>query len=419
MPRRVVVTGVGMITPLGNDAVTSWAGFLAGRSGTGPLTKFELEGLAPEIRIAGEVKGFDPEGVIEKREQKRMDTFIQYALVATDEAMRMAGLGGIGQVPDPENTGTIIGSGMGGIDNIMQTRTLMDAKGPGRVSPFFIPASIINLAPGQVAMRTGATGPSYSPVSACASSNHAIGEAFHAIQRGDADMMLTGGSEACVTAISFAGFAAARALASSPEGADPAEASKPFDRNRSGFVHAEGGAILVLEELESAKRRGAPILAEVIGFGMSADAYHITAPPENGEGAARAMRRALKSAGIAPEQVDYVNAHGTATPVGDVAETRAIRAVFGDHAEKLAVSSIKSMIGHALGGSAAIEAGASVFALRDQVMPPTINLRDPDPDCDLDYVSEGARKKDLGIVISNSFGFGGANTTLVLKRFED
>ena len=414
--RRVVVTGVGMVTPLGNNADDTWRNVLAGMSGTGPLTRFELEGLPPEVRVAAEVKGFEPEPVIDRREQKRMDTFIQYALVATDEAMRMAGLGGIGQVPDPENTGTIIGSGMGGIDNIMQTRTLMDAKGPGRVSPFFIPASIINLAPGQVAMRTGATGPSYSPVSACASSNHALGEAYHAIQRGDADMMIAGGTEACVTAISFAGFAAARALASDWE--TPETASKPFDRKRSGFVHAEGGAILILEELESAKRRGAPILAEIVGFGMSADAYHITAPPENGEGAARAMQRALKTSGIAPEQVDYINAHGTATPVGDVAETRAIRTIFGPHAEKLAVSSTKSMLGHALGGSAAIEAGIAVFALRDQVMPPTINLTDPDPDCDLDYVSEGARKKALDVVISNSFGFGGANTTLVLKRFE-
>ena len=416
MTRRVVVTGVGMITPLGNNADDTWRNLLAGTSGTGPLTKFELEGLSPELCIAAEVKGFDPEGVIDRRDQKRMDTFIQYAIVAADEAMRSAGLGGLGTVPDPENTGTIIGSGMGGIANIMETRTLMDAKGPGRVSPFFIPASIINLAAGQVAMRTGAAGPSYAPVSACASSNHSIGEAFHAIQRGDADMMLTGGTEACVTAISFAGFAAARALAGA--GDDPTTASKPFDRNRSGFVHAEGGAILILEELESAKRRGAPILAEVLGFGMSADAYHITAPPENGEGAVRAMRRALKSAGLSPERVDYINAHGTATPVGDLAETRAIRTVFGPHAEKLAVSSTKSMLGHALGGSASIEAGASIFALRDGMIPPTINLRDPDPQCDLDYVPNTARKAALDVVISNSFGFGGANTTLVLKRWD-
>ena len=416
MSRRVVVTGVGMVTPLGNNAEETWRNLLAGKSGTGPLTRFTLDGLAPDLCIAAEVKDFSADGVIDRREQKRMDTFIQYALVAADEAMRSAGLGGLGPVPDPDNTGTIIGSGMGGLANIMETRTLMDAKGPGRVSPFFIPASIINLAPGQVAMRTGAMGPSYAPVSACASSNHSIGEAFHAIQRGDADMMLTGGTEACITAISFAGFAAARALASAD--GDPATASKPFDRNRTGFVHAEGGAILVLEELESAKRRGAPILAEVAGFGMSADAFHITAPPENGEGAVRAMQRALKSAGIAPEEVDYVNAHGTATPVGDTAETRAIRTVFGDHAEKLAVSSTKSMLGHALGGSASIEAGACVFAIRDGVIPPTINLHDPDPECDLDYVPNTARKADLNVVISNSFGFGGANTTLVLKRYE-
>ncbi|HEV7587737.1 MAG TPA: beta-ketoacyl-ACP synthase II [Longimicrobium sp.] len=415
--RRVVVTGVGMVTPLGNNADDTWGNLLAGKSGTGPLTKFTLEGLAPDLCISAEVKDFDPEGVIDRRELKRMDTFIQYALVAADEAMRSAGLGPLGRVPDPENTGTIIGSGMGGLANIMETRTLMDAKGPGRVSPFFIPASIINLAAGQVAMRTGASGPSYAPVSACASSNHSIGEAYHAIQRGDADMMLTGGTEACITAISFAGFAAARALASA--NGDPATASKPFDRNRSGFVHAEGGAILILEELESARRRGAPILAEVAGFGMSADAFHITAPPENGEGAVRSMRRALKSAGIAPERVGYINAHGTATPVGDLAETRAIRTVFGDHAEKLAVSSTKSMLGHALGGSASIEAGACVFALRDRVIPPTINLNDPDPECDLDYVPNTARKAELDVVISNSFGFGGANTTLVLKRFED
>jgi 3-oxoacyl-[acyl-carrier-protein] synthase II len=417
MARRVVVTGVGMVTPLGNTADETWQGVLAGKSGTGPLTKFQLDGLAPELCIAGEVKGFDPEPVVDRREQKRMDTFIQYALVASDEAMRSAGLGGLGQVPNPEETGTIIGSGMGGLANIMETRSVMDASGPRRVSPFFIPASIINLAAGQVAMRTGAMGPSYAPVSACASSNHAIGEAFHAIQRGDADMMIAGGVEACVTAISFAGFAAARALASRGESAETA--SRPFDKGRTGFVHAEGGGILILEELEAAKRRGAPILAEVAGFGMSADAYHVTAPPENGEGAARAMQRALRSAGIAPERVSYINAHGTATPVGDVAETRAIRSVFGDHAERLAVSSTKSMLGHALGGSAAIEAGVSVFALRDGVMPPTINLTDPDPECDLDYVPGQARKAELDVVLSNSFGFGGANTTLVLKRYEE
>lgn len=414
MDRRVVVTGVGMVTPLGNDAPTSWAGLRAGRSGAGPLTKCELPGLDPKVAIAAEVKGFDPEGVLDRKEARRMDLFIQYALVAADEAMRMAGLGGLGPLPDPERAGTIVGSGMGGIATIMETRDLMETKGMGRVSPFFIPASIINLAAGQLAIRTGAMGPSYAPVSACASSNHAIGEAFHAIRRGDADLMLAGGTEACVTPVSFAGFAAARALATDWE--TPETASRPFDARRSGFVHGEGGAILVLEAEEAARARGAVPLAEVAGFGMGADAHHVTAPPEDGAGAARAMRAALRSAGVAAEAVQYINAHGTSTPVGDVAETRAIRAVFGAHADRLAVSSIKSMIGHALGGSAAVEAAACVLALRDGVIPPTINLTDPDPDCDLDYVPNVAREAPLDVVLSNSFGFGGMNTTLVLRR---
>jgi 3-oxoacyl-[acyl-carrier-protein] synthase II len=415
--RRVVVTGVGMVTPLGNSAGETWAAMREGRSGTGPLTKCELPGLAPEVCIAAEVKGFSPEPVLDRKDARRMDWFIQYALVAADEALRSAGLGGLGTpVPEPEETGTIVGSGMGGIITIMETAEMMKEKGLGRVSPFFIPASIINLAAGQLAIRTGARGPSYAPVSACASSNHAIGEAFHAIRRGDAKMMLAGGTEACLTQVSFAGFAAARALATQYD--SPETASRPFDRRRSGFVHAEGGGILVLEELESARARGARVLAEVIGFGMSADAFHITAPPEGGEGAALAMRRALRSAGIAPEEVSYVNAHGTSTPVGDIAETRALRSVFGDHAERLAVSSTKSMVGHALGGSASIEAGVCALALRDGVVPPTINLTDPDPECDLDYVAEGAREMELDVVLSNSFGFGGANTTLVMRRFD-
>jgi 3-oxoacyl-[acyl-carrier-protein] synthase II len=416
--RRVVVTGVGMVTALGNSAVETWAGMRAGQSGVGPLTRCELPGIAPEIAIAGEVKGFTPEPVLDRKDARRMDWFIQYALVAADEALRSAGLDGLPMtVPDPEETGTIVGSGMGGLISIMETADLMRERGMGRVSPFFIPASIINLAAGQLAIRTGARGPSYAPVSACASSNHAIGEAFHAIQRGDATMMLAGGTEACLTPISYAGFAAARALATEYD--SPQTASRPFDRRRSGFVHGEGGGILVLEELESARARGAPLLAEIIGFGMSADAFHITAPPEGGEGAALAMKRALRSAGIAPEEVQYVNAHGTSTPVGDIAETRAIRSIFGAHAERLAVSSVKSMIGHALGGSASIEAGACVFALRDGIVPPTINLTEADPECDLDYVPEGARAMELDVVMSNSFGFGGANTTLVLRRMRN
>jgi 3-oxoacyl-[acyl-carrier-protein] synthase II len=415
--RRVVVTGIGMVTPLGNSAGETWRNVVEGKSGIGPLTRFSAEGFPPSAAIAGEVKSFDPEGVIDRKEARRMDWFIQYALVAADEALRQAGLGGLRPVPEPEETGVIIGSGMGGLISIMDTAKLMEERGVGRVSPFFIPASIINLAAGQVSMRTRAMGPSYAPVSACATSNHALGEAFHALQRGDARMMIAGGSEACVTPISFAGFAAARALATEYD--SPETASRPFDAKRSGFVHAEGAGILVLEELEAARERGTPILAEVVGFGMSSDAFHVTAPPENGEGAALAMRRALRGAGVAPEEVDYVNAHGTSTPVGDVAETRAIRAVFGAHADRLAVSSTKSMLGHALGGTAGIEAGLSVLALREGVLPPTINLTHPDPECDLDYVPNQARRGEFRVALSNSFGFGGANSALVLRRWEE
>jgi 3-oxoacyl-[acyl-carrier-protein] synthase II len=416
LSRRVVVTGVGMVTALGNTAEETWQQVKAGKSGTGPLTRFELPGLPPEVAVAAEVKGFTADSVLDRKAARRMDLFIQYALVATDDAMRMAGLGGLGPVPDPDETGTIVASGMGGLNTIMETHLLMHEKGFGRVSPFFIPASIINLSAGQIAIRTGARGPSYAPVSACASSNHAIGEAFHAIQRGDARMMLAGGTEATLTQISYAGFSAARALATDYD--SPETASRPFDRRRSGFVHAEGGAILVLEEMEAALARGAPVIAEVMGFGMSADAFHITAPTPDGSGAALAIRRGLRSAGLAPEQVDYVNAHGTATPVGDVAETRAIRSVFGGHAERLAVSSSKSMLGHALGGTAAIEAAICALTIRDQVIPPTINLTDPDPECDLDYVPITARPGPVDVVISNSFAFGGANTSLVMRRFD-
>lgn len=411
-----MVTGVGMVTALGNSAEQTWEGVVAGRSGTGPLTRFELPGLPPEIAVAAEVKNFSADAVLDRKEQRRMDLFIQYAMVAADDALRNAGLGGLGPVPDPEETGTIIASGMGGLNTIMDTHLLMHEKGFGRVSPFFIPMSIINLSAGQIAIRTGARGPSYSPVSACASSNHAIGEAFHAIQRGDATMMIAGGTEATLTQISYAGFSAARALATDYD--SPETASRPFDKRRSGFVHAEGGALLILEELESAKARGAPIMAEVMGFGMSADAFHITAPPEDGSGAALAIRRGLKSAGLPPESVTYINAHGTATPVGDVAETRAIRGVFCGHADRLAVSSSKSMLGHALGGTAAIEAAICALAIRDQVVPPTINLTDPDPQCDLDYVPHTSRRQDVDVVLSNSFGFGGANTCLVMRRYD-
>ncbi len=417
LEQRVVITGVGMVTALGNTAAESWEALRAGRSGVGPLTRFDRGDLPEEVCIAAEVKGFNVEPVMNRKEARRTDPFIHYALVAAEEAMQRAGLGGLTTVPDADETGVIIGSGIGGIGTILETQDLLVERGSARVSPFFIPASIVNLASGQIALRIGARGPNYATVSACATSNHAIGDAYHIIRRGDASMMIAGGTEAAINRLSFAGYHAARALATEYE--TPETASRPFDRRRNGFVHGEGAAVLVLESLDSALGRDAPILAEVRGIGLSADAYHITAPPEDGAGAALAMRRALRSAGIAPEEVDYINAHGTSTPAGDLAETRAIRSVLGERAPHTPVSSIKSMIGHALGASAAIEAAACVFALCEQIVPPTINLSDPDPECDLDYVPHTARPHEMRTILSNSFGFGGANTSLVLSRYEE
>jgi 3-oxoacyl-[acyl-carrier-protein] synthase II len=327
----------------------------------------------------------------------------------------VAGLGGLRPVPNPDETGVIVGSGIGGIGTILETAKLVAERGASRVSPFFIPSSITNLAAGHLAMRTGARGPNYATVSACATSNHAIGDAFHIIRRGDAQMVITGGAEAAINYLSFAGYHAARALAT--DYPSPQSASMPFDSRRSGFVHGEGAGILILESLESATARDAPILAEVLGIGMSADAHHITAPPEDGSGAALAMTRALRSAGVAPDEVQYVNAHGTSTPLGDIAETRAIRSVFGDHADRLLVSSTKSMLGHSLGATAAVEAGVCVYALQHGIAPPTINLEQQDPLCDLDYVANQARELPLDTVLSNSFGFGGANSSLLMRRW--
>ncbi|MEX2570332.1 MAG: beta-ketoacyl-ACP synthase II [Gemmatimonadota bacterium] len=412
MGHRVVVTGMGAVTPLGNDVENTWRGLLAGASGIGPLTRFEPGDLPASVCIAGEVKDFQVEPVLRVKEAKRMDLFIQYTLVAADEAMREAGLGGLATVPDPDETGVIVGSGIGGIGTILDTAAMVASRGTGRVSPFFVPASIINLAAGQLAMRIGARGPNYATVSACATSNHAFGDAYHIIRRGDARMMITGGAEAAINRLSFAGYHAARALATRYD--TPQTASRPFDRGRSGFVHAEGAAILVLESMESAQERGAEMLAEVRGIGMSSDAHHITAPPDDGGGAALAMSRALRSAGLDAGEIDYISAHGTSTPAGDIAETRAIRTVFGRHADRIPVSSIKSMVGHALGASAAIEAVACIRSLHDGLVPPTINLSDPDPLCDLDYVPNEAREVAVRILMSNSFGFGGSNTALIL-----
>jgi 3-oxoacyl-[acyl-carrier-protein] synthase II len=414
--QRVVVTGVGMVTALGNTAPETWENVVAGRSGVTRLTRFDPGDLPPAICVAAEIKDFSPDPVVDRKEARRIDLFIQYSLVAADEAMRHAGLGGLQRVPEPDETGVIVGSGIGGIGTILETTKLLAERGSSRVSPFFIPASIINLASGHVAMRIGARGPNYSTVSACATSNHALGDAYHIIRRGDARMMIAGGSEAALNQLSFAGYHAARALVTEYD--CPETASRPFDARRNGFVHAEGSAMLVLESLDSARERGAEILAEVMGIGLSADAYHITAPPEDGGGAALSMQRALRQSEIALEEVDYINAHGTSTPIGDVVETRAIRSVFGKHADRIQVSSTKSMLGHALGATAAIEAALCVFALRDGIVPPTINLTDPDPECDLDYVPHEARHSPIRVALSNSFGFGGANTSLALRRWD-
>lgn len=417
MQHRVVITGVGMVTALGNTGAETWENVAAGRSGTAALTRFPPADLPESVRVSAEVKGFTAEPVVDRKEARRIDLFMQYALVAADEAMRHAGLGGLRRVPDPDETGVIVGSGIGGIGTILDTAELARERGAARISPFFIPGSISNLAAGHLAMRTGARGPNYATVSACATSNHAIGDAYHTIRRGDARMMITGGAEAAINYLSYAGYHAARALATEYD--SPESASMPFDARRSGFVHGEGAGILILESLESAEGRGAPILAEILGVGMSADAHHITAPPEDGAGAALAMRRALGAAGVTPEEVEYVNAHGTSTPVGDIAETRAIRSVFGAAAERLLVSSTKSMLGHSLGATAAVEAGLCVYALQHGLAPPTINLKHPDPDCDLDYVPNEARRAPLRTVVSNSFGFGGANSSLVMRRWEN
>jgi 3-oxoacyl-[acyl-carrier-protein] synthase II len=406
-----------MVTPLGNTFPATWRNIIAGQSGITRLTRFDAMDLPEPVRLAGEVKDFVSEPVLDRKEARRVDLFIQYALVAADEAMRTAGLGGLQPVADPDETGVILGSGIGGIGTILETAEAVRERGTGRVSPFFIPASIINLASGHVAMRIGARGPNYATVSACATGNHAIGDAFHIIRRGDARMMIAGGSEAAINLMSFAGYHAARALVSQYD--SPETASRPFDQRRNGFVHSEGAGVLVLESLESARERGVEILAEVRGIGLSADAHHITAPPDDGSGAALAMRRALRSAEMEPDEIDYINAHGTSTPIGDLVETRAIRDVFGRRAYEVPVSSTKSMLGHALGATAAIEAGLCILAMREGVVPPTINLTCPDPECDLDYVPHQARKLPIRVAMSNAFGFGGSNSSLILSRWDE
>jgi len=408
--RRVVVTGLGMVSPLGIGVEPSWKALCAGASGIGKITYFDATDYP--CQIAGELKGFKPTDFISPKEVKKMDTFIHYAVAAARMAVEDAGFEVMPE--NAERVGTYVGSGIGGLQAIEKWHTTLLDKGPKRVTPFFIPMTIINLASGQIAIALGAKGPNSCAVSACATGNHCIGDAFRIIQRGEADAMLAGGTEAAITPLGMAGFAASRALSLRNDA--PQKASRPFDQDRDGFVMGEGSGVVLLESLEAAEARGAHIYAEVMGYGMTADAYHMTAPPEGGEGAVRCMNLALEDAGIAADEVDYINAHATST-MADAIETAAIKTVFGAHASKLAISGTKSMTGHLLGAAGGIEAIFSILAIRDQFIPPTINLDKPDPRCDLNYTPLKAVKKNVSVVLSNSFGFGGTNATLFFKKF--
>jgi 3-oxoacyl-[acyl-carrier-protein] synthase II len=411
--RRVVVTGVGLVSPLGHTVEETWAGLIAGRSGIDTITHFDAAEFP--VRFAAEVKNFEPEKFIAKKEIKKMDTFIHYAIAAAQEAVDYSGL-----KVTPENStrvGTYIGSGIGGFSIIEREHTKLMQGGPGKISPFFIPATIVNLATGNVSIRFGARGPNSATATACSSGAHAIGDSFRIVERGDADVMICGGAEGAITPMSVGGFAAMRALSTRND--SPKTASRPFDKNRDGFVIGEGAGILILEEYEYARRRGAPILAEIVGYGMSSDAFHITQPSEDGDGAVRVMQNTINDAGIGVEEVDYINAHGTSTPFNDRIETLAMKTVFGDHSGHLQVSSTKSMTGHLLGAAGGLEAGITVLAIQKGIIPPTINYETPDPDCDLDYVPNKARPREIRYALSNSFGFGGTNAALMFKRYEE
>ena len=413
MKRRVVLTGVGLVSALGLDTESTWSGLLQGKSGVGPITRFDASDFSS--RIAAEVKDLDPLAYVDTKNARKMDLFILYAIAASDVAVKSASLSVTKE--NAERIGVYIGSGIGGFGTIEAQHTNYLNKGPRKISPFFIPASISNLATGQVSIRLGTTGPNSATCTACSAGCHAIGDSFKIIERGAADVMIAGGSEAAITPMGVGGFAAMRALSTRNE--EPERASRPFDRDRDGFVIGEGSGIVVLEELEHARRRDAPILAEIVGYGMSGDAHHITAPPEDGSGAVRVMRATLEDAGVDPSEVDYINAHGTSTPPNDRIETRAIKTVFSDHAYKVPISSTKSMTGHLLGAAGGLEAGISALVLHHQIIPPTINLENPDPDCDLDYVPGIAREAEIRYVLSSSFGFGGTNACILLKRYPD
>ena len=412
-PRRVVVTGLGLVTPLGLGKAANWEALLQGRSGIGTITRFDVRQYA--TRFAGEVKGFDPLQFIERKEVRKMDLFIQYALAAAELAVQDAAI-----PPDllaSHRCGVYVGSGIGGIGSIEETHKVLLEKGPGRVSPFFLIQTIINEASGQISIRFRAKGPNSATATACATSSHSIGDSFRIIGRGEADIMLSGGAEAPITPLSLAGFSNMKAL--SERNDEPERASRPFDAQRDGFVMAEGAGILVLEELGAALRRNARIYAEVVGYGMSGDAYHPTAPAPDGDGAARVMKAALDDAGVPPSQVTYINAHGTSTPFNDKIETLAIKRVFGEHAYRMGVNSTKSMTGHLLGATGAVEAAYTALCLKHQIMPPTINYQNPDPECDLDYVPNAPRAAEVIYGLTNSFGFGGTNGSLLLKRYDD
>ncbi len=407
----MVVTGVGLVVPTGIGVETAWKNICDGKTGIGKLTRFNPEKF--DTQIAAEVKGFNPELYIEKKEIKKMDLFIQYALAATKEAMENSRLT---ITPDnSERVGVIVGTGLGGLPTIEKYHQILLERGPGRISPFFIPMLIANLASGQIAIHYGAKGPNTCVVTACATGAHCIGDAFRAIMYGDADVIIAGGTEANITPLTIGGFNAMKALSTRND--EPEKACRPFEKNRDGFVIAEGAGILVLEALEFAQKRNAPIYAELIGYGYTGDAYHITAPSPDGDGAIRCMKMALRDAGLKPEEIDYINAHGTSTPLNDLTETLAIKAVFGDYAKRIPISATKSMTGHLLGAAGSTEAIFTILSLRDGILPPTLNYEEPDPECDLDYVPNVARKQDVRIGMSNAFGFGGTNATLIFKKF--
>ena len=412
MERRVVITGVGMVSPLGIGNRENWQALLQGRSGIGPITRFDATDYP--CRVAGEVKGFNPEDWVSKKDVKKMDLFIHYAMAAAEIAMRDAGFQV--QASEADRVGVYIGSGIGGLPSIERQHAILLKEGPRRVSPFFIIGLIVNMASGQVSIRYGAKGPNQAACTACATGTHAIGDAFEIIKRGDADVMIAGGCEGVIAPLCVGGFSAMRALSTRND--DPGRASRPFDAGRDGFVISEGAGIVILEELGHAVRRNATIHAEVAGYGVSGDAFHVSAPSEDGDGPVRVMRKAIQDAGIDPSAIDYVNAHGTSTPQGDAVETRALKKVFGDRARKVAVSSTKSMTGHLLGGAGGLETAIVALAVREDIVPPTINYTTPDPKCDLDYVPNEARRMKVNYALNNSFGFGGTNAALVLKKHE-